>query len=137
MNATTLADTAAATRVAYDGALTCALNVTDLDRAIAWYGEVLGMALAYRVDEIAWAEMVSPVSRVTLGLSQVEQIPAGGGATLTFGVVDIHAAQAALDAAGVRQDGPIQTIPGIASLVTFYDPDGNAFMFAQDLNPAP
>lgn len=127
---------AAGATVAYDGALTCALNVTDLDRAIAWYGAVLGMELAYRVDEIAWAELVSPVSRVTLGLSQVEQVPAGGGTTLTFGVVDIHAAKAVLDAAGVRQDGDIQTIPGIASLITFFDPDGNAFMFAQDLNPA-
>ena len=137
MNATTLADTITVTaRIAYDGALTCALNVTDLDRSIAWYVDNLGMELAYRADEIAWCELISPVSRVTIGLSQVEQVPAGGGATLTFGVVDIHTAKAALDAAGVRQDGPIQTIPDMVSLVTFYDPDGNAFMFAQDLNLA-
>ena len=38
-----------------------------------------------------------------------------------------------LDAAGVRQDGPVQEIPGMVRLLTFYDPDGNALMFAQDL----
>jgi predicted enzyme related to lactoylglutathione lyase len=47
-------------------------------------------------------------------------------------VVDIDEAKAALDAAGVRQDGEIQEIPGLVRLLTFYDPDGNALMFYQD-----
>ncbi|WP_137862642.1 MULTISPECIES: VOC family protein [unclassified Sphingomonas] len=130
--ATTLAAPARAA-LGYDGALTCAINVSDLDAGIAWYRDTLGMELLYRVDEIAWCEFESPVARVSVGLAQVERVVQGGGATLTFGVVDLDAAKAVLDAAGVRQDGPVQEIPGMVRLLTFYDPDGNALMFAQDL----
>jgi hypothetical protein len=49
-------------------------------------------------------------------------------------VTDIEAAQASLDADGIRQDGPIQTIPGMVRLLTFFDPDENALMFYQDLS---
>ncbi len=115
--------------IAYDGGLTCSLGVTDLDRSTAWYSEVLGFTLLYRVDEIAWAELSTGVERVNLGLGQVETVPQGGGAAPTFGVTDIEAAKAALDAADVRQDGPIRDIPGMVRLLTFFDPDGNTLMF--------
>jgi catechol 2,3-dioxygenase-like lactoylglutathione lyase family enzyme len=124
-------------RIVYDGGLTCAINVSSLDRSIAWYRDVLGMTLGYRMDEIAWCELASPVARVSVGLAEVEEVRTGGGATLTFGVVDLDAAKATLDAAGVGQDGPIQEIPGMVRLLTFYDPDGNALMFYQDLIAPP
>jgi catechol 2,3-dioxygenase-like lactoylglutathione lyase family enzyme len=119
---------ATSTTISYDGGLTCALSVTSLDRSIPWYENVLGMQLMYRMDEIAWCELTSSVARVSVGLSQVESAGGPGGATLTFGVTDLDAAKAALDAAGVRQDGPM------VRLLTFYDPDGNALMFYQDLS---
>ena len=127
---------ATTTTISYDGGLTCALSVTSLDRSIPWYENVLGMQLMYRMDEIAWCELTSSVARVSVGLSQVESAGGPGGATLTFGVTDLDAAKAALDAAGVRQDGPINEIPGMVRLLTFYDPDGNALMFYQDLSNA-
>lgn len=120
--------------IAYDGGLTCALGVTSLDAAIDWYQEVLGMRLLYRRDDIAWAELSTGVERVSVGLSQNQAAGGPGGATLTFGVTDIEAAQAALDAADVRQDGGITEIPGMVKLLTFYDPDGNALMFYEDLS---
>jgi len=132
--ATTLEAPSAAAALGYDGGLTCAISVTNLDAAIAWYQDVLGMRMLYRVDEIAWCEFESPVARVNIGLSQVEAVPQGGGATLTFGVTDIDVARGVLDAAGVRQDGPVQEIPGMVKLLTFYDPDGNALMLYQDLS---
>lgn len=119
--------------IAYDGGLTCAIGVTSLDRSIPWYTDILGMTLLYRRDDIAWAELATSVDKVTIGLSENETVPVGGGATLTFGVQDIHAAQAALDAAGVRQDGDITEVPDMVRFHTFYDPDGNALMFYQDL----
>ncbi len=125
---------ATTTTISYDGGLTCALSVTSLDRSIPWYENVLGMTLMYRMDEIAWCELTSSVARVSVGLSQVENAGGPGGATLTFGVTDLDAAKAALDAAGVRQDGPINEIPGMVRLLTFYDPDGNALMFYQDMS---
>lgn len=122
--------------IAYDGGLTCALGVASLDAAIPWYSEVLGMTLLYRRDDIAWCELSTGVDKVNVGLSARENPGGPGGATLTFGVTDIDAAKAALDAAGVRQDGPIQEIPSMVKLLTFYDPDGNALMFYQDLSGA-
>ena len=118
----------------YDGGLTCSMGVADLDRSIAWYRDVLGMTLLYRVDEIAWCELSSPVARVNVGLGVREgQAGGAGGSTLTFGVTDIDAAEAELNRHGVRQDGPIRDIPGMVRLLTFYDPDDNALMFYQDL----
>ena len=119
--------------IAFDGGLTCSIGVTSLDRAIPWYQEIFGAELGYRMDDLAWCELLSPVARVSIGLSQVETVPQGGGATLTFGVIDLDAAKAALDAANVRQDGGIIEIPGMVRLLTFYDPDGNVLMFYQDL----
>lgn len=132
--ATALEPTAGAAALGYDGGLTCAISVTSLDAGIAWYQDVLGLKPLYRMDEIAWCELESPVARVNVGLSEVEAVPQGGGATLTFGVKDLDAAKAVLDAAGVRQDGPVQEIPAMVKLLTFYDPDGNALMLYQDLS---
>ncbi|HSD03011.1 MAG TPA: VOC family protein [Gaiellales bacterium] len=56
------------------------------------------------------------------------------GATLTFGVADIDAARAHLEAHDVRFDGETSEVPGMVRLATFYDPDGNTFMLAQRLD---
>jgi len=117
----------------YDGGLTCSMGVTDLDRSIAWYQGVLGFTLLYRVADMAWCELSTGVQRVNVGLGQRENAGGEGGATLTFGVTDIDAGKAALDAAGVRQDGPIRDIPNMVRLLTFFDPDDNALMFYQEV----
>lgn len=121
----------------YDGGLTCSIGVTSLDRSISWYSDVLGMTLLYRMDEIAWCELSTGVARVNVGLGVREGRGGGpGGAVLTFGVTDIDAAKAELDRHGVRQDGPIQDIPDMVRLLTFFDPDDNALMFYQELGHA-
>ena len=113
--------------------VTASMGVTDLDRSIDWYGNVLGFTLLYRVDDIAWAELGTATPGVHVGLGQVDTVPQGGGATNVWSVADIEAARAHLDAHGVRQDGPVQVIDGLVKLLTFYDPDGNAMMFAESL----
>lgn len=123
-------------KLPYDGGLTCALGVRDLDKAITWYADVLGFQLLYRMDDMAWCEMQTPVERVNVGLSQLEEPVVEGGATLTFGVTDIAAARAVLEEQDVRFDGDTMTIPGMVSLATFYDPDGNKLMLYQDLQSA-
>ncbi len=120
----------------FDGGLTAALGVSDLDRALAWYGDILGFRLRYRKDEIGWCELATPVAKVNIGLSVVEKAGGPGGATLTFGVRYLDAARARLEERGVRFDGPSQDIPGLARLATFYDPDDNALMLYQDLSGA-
>lgn len=113
--------------------LTASMGVTNLDAAIDWYQSVLGFTLMYRTDEIGWCELATAVPGVSVGLSQNQSVTQGGGATNVWGVADILAAKAHLDAHGVRQDGDIQHIPGLVKLLTFYDPDGNAMMFSENL----
>jgi catechol 2,3-dioxygenase-like lactoylglutathione lyase family enzyme len=117
----------------YDGGLTCALNCSDLDKAIAWYRDILGFSLQYRLDDMGWAELTSPVARVNVGLSQVESPEVKGGATLTWGVKDIDAARTGLEDRDVRFDGETITIPEMVRLATFFDPDGNKHMLYQSL----
>ena len=118
--------------ISYDGGLTCSMGVTDLDRALDFYQRVLGFTLLYRRDDIAWCELTTGVDRVNVGLSERREAGGPGGATLTFGVTDIGAAKAVLDAENVRQDGDIVEIPGLVRLLTFFDPDDNALMFYEE-----
>lgn len=115
----------------YNPELTASIRVTSLDRSIAWYEEILGFKLLYRADEIGWCELSTMMPGVNVGLSQNESVVQGGGATNVWAVKDIAAEKAVLDAAGVRQDGDIQHIPGLVKLVTFYDPDGNQMMLSE------
>lgn len=118
----------------FDGGLTCAMQCSDLDRAVAWYQDILGLTELYRVEEMGWCELRSPVARVNVGLSEVEAPEVRGGATLTFGVTDIDRARSRLESREVAFDGETQTIPGMVRLATFYDPDGNKLMLYQDLS---
>lgn len=122
-----------AASLGFDGGLTCAMGVADLGQAIAWYRDVLGFTLLYQLDDMGWAELQTPVSRVNVGVSQVEKVEPKGGATLTFGVTDIGKTRAALEKRKVRFDGPTHEIPGMVKLATFFDPDGNKLMLYQDL----
>jgi predicted enzyme related to lactoylglutathione lyase len=118
----------------YDGGLTCSIHVSDLAKAVAWYSDVLGCQVIYKMDEMGWAELTSPIARVNIGLGQTEGYKAcGPGIKLTFGVASADKARAALEAKKVRFDGPTMEIPGMVKLATFFDPDGNTLMFYEDL----
>jgi catechol 2,3-dioxygenase-like lactoylglutathione lyase family enzyme len=91
--------------IEYDGALSIAVNVSDLPSAIEWYEGALGFAVEGRADAIGWAELATPYPGVTLGLSEVESDPRVGGITPTFGVRDLDAARAHLEGRGIRFDG--------------------------------
>ena len=122
-----------ASPMGYDGGITAALAVRNMDDAIRWYSEVLGLELAYRLDDMGWSELKTETNGVNLGLSQVEEPAVEGGATLTFGVKDIDQARSRLEGHGVRFDGETQTIPDMVRLATFFDPDGNKLMLYQSL----
>lgn len=121
-------------KLGYDGGITIGLPVRSLDAAITWYGEVLGLPLIYKMDDLGWAELATETKGVTIGLSQVEEVKPDGGATVTFGVRDVAVARARLAEHGVRFDGETQEIPGMVLLVSCFDPDGNVLMFYQDLS---
>jgi catechol 2,3-dioxygenase-like lactoylglutathione lyase family enzyme len=122
--------------IAWAGHLTAAISVSDFARSLAWYQDVLGFELVYTLDDWGWAELRSPVTGANIGIGQAEQVHPEGGATVTFGVTDIVAARAWLEAHDTRFDGETREIEGMVRLATFYDPDGNTLMLAQRLNRA-
>ena len=118
---------------AYKGDITMSSSVKNLDASIAWFKEMLGFEVVFKVEEAGWAEISSPAKGVTIGLGQNEKVDGRGGTTPVFGVVDIDAARAELEAKGVRFDGDTIVIPNMVKLATFFDPDGNTYMFSQSL----
>jgi predicted enzyme related to lactoylglutathione lyase len=94
---------------------------------------VLGLEVIYTLDDWGWAELRSNVAGANIGIGQEETVHPKGGATVTFGVTDIAAARAWLEAHDTRFDGETREIEGMVRLATFYDPDGNALMLAQRL----
>jgi catechol 2,3-dioxygenase-like lactoylglutathione lyase family enzyme len=115
------------------GQSTAALEVSDYDRSLGWYRDVLGWEVVFELAEWKWAQLQSPVQGLLVGLGQSEQVKEGGGATLTFTVSDIDAARGYLEGQGVRFDGDTHQVEDMVKLATFYDPDGNALMLAQQL----
>lgn len=108
------------------------VNVSDLARSLEWYRDALGFPEIYRMDEYGWAEVATAIKGVSIGLGQTEELKAGGTVP-TFGVADIMAAKAHIESKGGRFEGEPYDVAGEVKLVTFYDPDGNAFMLAQVL----
>jgi len=119
--------------VSLENTITLALSVRDRHASADWYEKNLGFKLLYHFDEAGWSEMQTMTEGVTLGLGE-QADPAPGNTVPVFGIADIAAARSALEGAGVRFDGPTETIEGMVSTATFYDPDGNALMLAQDLS---
>lgn len=117
----------------YDGGLTLAMQVADMNKAQAWYRDVLGFTTLYSLDDMGWCELATEVKGVNVGLSQVAEPKVGAGPVPTFGVKDIDAARSELESKDVRFDGDTQTIPGMVRLATFFDPDGNALMLFESL----
>ncbi|MDW3098075.1 MAG: VOC family protein [Alphaproteobacteria bacterium] len=118
--------------VSLDDTITLALSVRDRHASAEWYEKHLGFGLLYHADEAGWSELQTKTAGVTLGLGEQAE-PTPGNTVPVFGVADIAVARAALEKVDVSFDGATETIEGMVSTVTFYDPDGNALMLAQDL----
>ncbi len=113
--------------------ITLSISVSDRHASAAWFKEKLGFELRYHIDEAGWSELETKTEGVILGLGEQSE-PKPGNCVPVFGVDDIDTARSALEAADVKFDGPTQVIPEMVKLATFYDPDDNAFMLAEDLS---
>lgn len=118
--------------VSLDNTITIAISVSDRHASARWYDEKLGFELLYHADDAGWSELRTRTAGVTLGLGEQTR-PTPGNAVPVFGVADIDAARKDLESAGVEFDGDTEVIEGMVSTATFYDPDRNALMLAQDL----
>jgi catechol 2,3-dioxygenase-like lactoylglutathione lyase family enzyme len=106
------------------------IGVADLDRAIAFYTEVLGFTLTERRDDLQFAHIDTNVPGLQFGLGQVEEPKGTGSVVINIGVAHVGAARRALEAKGVAFRGETLVIPGKVALAGFSDLDGNYLRFA-------
>ena len=122
--------------VTLDETITIALSVKDRRASAVWYLDKLGFKERFHLDEAGWSELSTNTPGVTLGLGEQTQA-SPGNAVPVFGTSDLDAARKAMEGAGVKFDGATEVIDGMVKLATFFDPDDNALMLAQDLTKHP
>ncbi|MEW6583499.1 MAG: VOC family protein [Actinomycetota bacterium] len=111
----------------FEGVETVFYQVCNMDKAVAFYRDVLGLELKRREGN-DWAEFT--VGGVDLALSgELAVPPQQGGATVVLRTGDIDALEAHLTGNGVRR-GRIEDLGG-ARMLDIYDPDGNQILAMQ------
>jgi catechol 2,3-dioxygenase-like lactoylglutathione lyase family enzyme len=103
----------------------------DMDRAVAFYGEVLGLPMANRAGD-EWAEFGAGPVRLALHGTEERSLPPSG--TVVFRVDDLDEARWALQQRGVAFDGQESEVPGVARFTTIRDPDGNPVQLIEYLH---
>ena len=119
-----------ASKIGYQPVLLVELGVSDLDRAVKFYRDTLDFDLAWRSEELQWAELRSGIPGVSIGLGKSEKAKGSGTASMNWAVNNVDAARALLEKRGVKFLGPTLTIPGVVKLADFADPDGNRIRLA-------
>ena len=115
--------------------ITIALSVKDRHASADWYQSMLGFDVIYHADEAGWSELQTKTNGVTIGLGEHTK-PAPGNCVPVFGIADLDVSRAKLQNVNVKFDGETDVVEGMVKTATFYDPDGNALMLAQDLTNA-
>lgn len=118
--------------ITLDATINIAFSVTDRHASAKWYETMLGFETIYHADEAGWSELQTNTIGVTIGLGEHTK-PAPGNCVPVFGIADLDAARQKLEEANVTFDGETDVVEGMVKTATFYDPDGNALMLAQDL----
>jgi len=88
--------------------ITIALSVRDRHASADWYSRMLGFETIYH-----------------------ESVP--GNCVPVFGIEDLDAARRTLESEDIKFHGETDVVEGMVKTATFYDPDGNALMLAEDL----
>jgi methylmalonyl-CoA/ethylmalonyl-CoA epimerase len=103
-----------------------ALTVRDLDRAVAFYRDRLGMRYLFTAPGMAFFDCAGV--RLLLGLPRGDE-PGRPGAVVYFKVADIDVAHRALVERGVTFDSEPRLVARMPDhelwLAVFHDPDGN------------
>ncbi|WP_278924505.1 MULTISPECIES: VOC family protein [Pseudophaeobacter] len=118
--------------VSVDQTITIAMSVKNRHASAKWYEAMLGFELLYHADDAGWSELRTNTPGVVIGLGEHTK-PAPGNCVPVFGIADLDSARQKLEQAKVEFDGETDIVEGMVKTATFYDPDGNALMLAQDL----
>lgn len=109
------------------------VEVRDMDRAVAFYRDVLGFEIGYQ--SVHWTGM--QIGSATLGLhslmgerAQHPEIPTVGGWILGYSVANLVELKVKLVEAGAKILQDFHDVPG-GVVILFLDPDGNAVQVIQ------
>ena len=111
--------------------------VADIEAAIKFYTETVGLNLLEFHKEYKWAELQGQ-DGATLGIAEHStgcEVEAGSNAVVTISVEDIVAARESFLKKQVQLVGDIVEVPGHVKMQTFKDQDGNTFQLCQMLSP--
>jgi predicted enzyme related to lactoylglutathione lyase len=105
-----------------DGISVVWLPVSDMDRALEFYGDTLGLDIEQQEDD--WSMVVAGSIRIGLNGRDSEHSGGEGGAVIAFATTDIEESVSELRASGVDFAGDVSEHPW-GKVATFRDPDGN------------
>ncbi|HEY7659302.1 MAG TPA: VOC family protein [Actinomycetota bacterium] len=108
--------------------------VGDMDRAVEFYRDALGLTLRVRHGD-EWTELDGGSVRIGLHGAGGRRVPEGG--TAVFQVDDLDLARAGLEARGVAFDEHLGEVAGLARYASFADPDGNRLQIIEYTAEAP
>jgi len=103
----------------------------DMDRAVAFYTDVVGFGLVRR-EGGEWAEL--DAGSVRFALHGTDEAPPFSG-TVVLRVDDLDEARWALEQRGATFDAYVGEVPGYAKFATFRDPDGNPVQIIEYARP--
>ena len=108
--------------------------VKDINAAIKFYTDVVGLKLHEHNKDFGWAELSGPEGS-RLGIAQYSaehsDMKAGSNAVLTLTVDDIQKAREDLLKQKANLIGDVMEIPGEVKMQTFKDADGNTFQLCE------
>jgi predicted enzyme related to lactoylglutathione lyase/quercetin dioxygenase-like cupin family protein len=100
--------------------------VRDFERALRFYSETLGLEVAYRSDELGWAELATGSARLALERARPEADDrVGRFVGVSLAVDDLTATYERLRGRGASFAAPPERMPWGGSLAELRDPDGN------------
>lgn len=120
----------------------CWIVVKDIQAAVKYYTEVVGLKIAEFNAEFGWAELEGHNGGIRLGIAQEDPkgpneccpIQSGQNAVVTFSVDNLDEVKAEMLKKGARCEGDIIEVPGHVRMQTVMDNDGNYFQVCQLLH---